>query len=81
MIDSPIDPWEHGFGKLRYSQFESKNISETTMGPSINYVITSEGGGGCEMMMDDDGRGGRGLQYDDVITLFLGICLKWEIFF
>ena len=26
-------------------------------GPSINYVITSEGGGGCEMMMVDDGRG------------------------
>ena len=27
-------------------------------GPSINYIITSEGGGGgCEMMMVDDGRG------------------------
>ena len=27
------------------------------MGPSINYIITSEGGGGCKMMMVDDGRG------------------------
>ena len=29
MIDSPLDPWEHGFGKLRDSYFESKNDSET----------------------------------------------------
>ena len=31
---------------------------EKNMGPSINYVITLEGGGGWEMMMLDDGRGG-----------------------
>ena len=29
-------------------------------GPSINFVITFEGGGGCQMMMVDDGRGGGG---------------------
>ena len=28
-----------------------------SLGPSIDYVITSEGGGVCEMMMVDDGRG------------------------
>ena len=32
-------------------------VLDFVKGPSINYVITSEGGGGCEMMMDDDGRG------------------------
>ena len=38
-------------------------------GPSINYVITLEGGGGCEMMMVDDVRG-RGSQNMMMSSLF-----------
>ena len=44
--------------------FKNQKSLKWAMGQSINYVITPEGGGGCELVMVDDG---RGVQYDDVI--------------
>ena len=35
----------------------SKKSEILSKGPSINYVITQRRGGGCEIMMFDDGRG------------------------